>query len=106
MTQASGNTVTTDAATVDTVTLQQLIDNSDDMIKQSLITLAQAADNLDAIQAIPFYQLKLDSRQVGQDDVFILLSSQTQNPEASLKYLEQAAAQAAFIYLRLSLTLC
>ena len=97
MTQASGNTVTTDAATVDTVTLQQLIDNSDDMIKQSLITLAQAADNLDAIQAIPFYQLKLDSRQVGQDDVFILLSSQTQNLQASLKYLKQAAAQAAFI---------
>ncbi|MDN5565313.1 MAG: UDP-N-acetylmuramoyl-L-alanyl-D-glutamate--2,6-diaminopimelate ligase [Psychrobacter sp.] len=88
MTQASDNTVT----------LQQLIDNSSDStIKQSLINMAQAADDPESIKAIPFCRLCLDSRQISSSDVFILLASQTQNSQASLKYLKQAATQAAFI---------
>lgn len=87
MTQASDSTVT----------LQQLIDNSNDTTKQSFRDIAQAADDPDLVKAIPFYQLRLDSRQVSQGDVFILLTSQTQNSQASLKYLKQAAPQAAFI---------
>ena len=87
MTQASDSTVT----------LQQLIDNSNDTTKQSFRDIAQAADDPDLIKATPFYQLRLDSRQVSQGDVFILLTSQTQNSQASLKYLKQAAPQAAFI---------
>ena len=87
MTQASDNTVT----------LQQLIDNSNDTTKQSFRDIAQAADDPDSIKATPFYQLGLDSRQINSDDVFILLTSQTQNSQASLKYLKQAAPQAAFI---------
>lgn len=88
MTQASDNTVT----------LQQLIDSSSDSTtKQSLISIAQAANDPDSIKAIPFYQLCLDSRQISSSDVFILLTSQTQNSQASLGYLKQAAKQAAFI---------
>ena len=101
MTQASDNTVTFNTVATmvngNAVTLQQLIDNSDDLIKQSLLSLAQAADDPDFIKAIPFYQLGLDSRQTNNGDVFILLTSQTQTPQASLKYLKQAAPQAAFI---------
>ncbi|WLP94410.1 UDP-N-acetylmuramoyl-L-alanyl-D-glutamate--2,6-diaminopimelate ligase [Psychrobacter sp. M13] len=93
MTQASDNTVT-----FDTVTLQQLIDSSSDStINQSLRGIARAADGLDSINEIPFHQLCLDSRQVNKGDVFVLLTSQTQNPQASSEYLKQAAAQAAFI---------
>ena len=93
MTQASDNTVT-----FDTATLQQLIDSSSDStIKQSLRGIARAADGLNSINEIPFHQLCLDSRQVNKGDVFVLLTSQTQNPQASSEYLKQAAAQAAFI---------
>ena len=81
-----------------TVTLQQLIDSSNDnTIEQSLIDMAQALADTDLINKIPFNQLCLDSRQVNTGDVFILLASQTQNTQASLKYLKQAAVQAAFI---------
>ena len=81
-----------------TVTLQQLIDSSNDnTIKQSLTDMVQALADTDLINEIPFNQLCLDSRQVNTGDVFILLASQTQNTQASLKYLKQAAVQAAFI---------
>ena len=79
------------------VTLQQLIDNAHETIKQSLIETIIQADNTNSITDIPFQQLRLDSRQVNAGDLFVLLASQTQNAQASIDYLKQAATQAAFI---------
>lgn len=78
------------------VTLQQLIDNNQTS-KQQLIALSQLNDYANSITDIPFVQLRLDSRQVTADDVFVLLASQTQSYEASCRYLQQAAKSAAFI---------
>ena len=84
-------------ATHNAVTLQQLIENSFDTIKHSLIAITQAADSRNSIATIPFQQLCLDSRYVNKEDVFVLLTSQTQDSSASRHYLQQAAMQAAFI---------
>lgn len=46
---------------------------------------------------IAFKQLRLDSRQVAAQDVFILLKSQQPNCQQSRNYLQQAAKNAAFI---------
>ncbi|WP_350562169.1 UDP-N-acetylmuramoyl-L-alanyl-D-glutamate--2,6-diaminopimelate ligase [Psychrobacter sp. CAL346-MNA-CIBAN-0220] len=85
-----------------TITLQQLIDSNQinknsDAVGRQLSAVIQASVNPKLIANIPFQQLRLDSRQVVTDDVFILLKSQTQNCQKSRDYLYQAAKQAAFI---------
>lgn len=60
------------------------------------IAIQQSAD-LEQIANIPFQQLRLDSRQLAANDVFVLLKSQTQNDQKSRDYLQQAATKAAFI---------
>ncbi|AMN50664.1 UDP-N-acetylmuramoylalanyl-D-glutamate--2,6-diaminopimelate ligase [Psychrobacter sp. P2G3] len=85
----------------DAVTLQQLIDSSSsDELGRQLSKMVQNADNPDAIANTVFQDLRLDSRHVAGDDVFILLKSQTQQGQDDQKirnYLSQAAQCAAFI---------
>ncbi|WP_406947353.1 UDP-N-acetylmuramoyl-L-alanyl-D-glutamate--2,6-diaminopimelate ligase [Psychrobacter jeotgali] len=88
------------------ITLQQLIDNN----AASGTTIAAALlqrtgieqtnpsnKDIDSVLNIPFEQLRLDSRQVNANDVFVLLKSQVPNCQKSRDYLYQAANHAAFI---------
>ena len=91
-----------------TVTLQQLIDTNKcqhklaeqltAMVATSALKVSYQADSDQAqsVAHIPFQQFRLDSRQLEVNDVFILLKSQTANPQKSRDYLRQAAEQAAF----------
>ena len=93
-----------------TVTLQQLIDANKSqqhklakqltaMIETSIQEASSQAESEQAQSTahIPFQQFRLDSRQLEANDVFVLLKSQTANPQKSRDYLRQAAKQAAFI---------
>ncbi|MEN8626378.1 UDP-N-acetylmuramoyl-L-alanyl-D-glutamate--2,6-diaminopimelate ligase [Psychrobacter proteolyticus] len=93
-----------------TVTLQQLIDankNQQQKLAEQLTamiaTSIQDASNqvgsgqAQSIAHIPFQQFRLDNRQLEVNDVFVLLKSQTANPQKSRDYLLQAAEQAAFV---------
>lgn len=98
------------------ITLQQLVEassrpnNNDRHSLQQALTammtafmqtsLAQtqtSSNQRDSIADIPFHQFCLDSRQLGNSDVFVLLKSQTPNCQKSRDYLRQAAKKAAFI---------
>ncbi|MGO2386333.1 MAG: UDP-N-acetylmuramoyl-L-alanyl-D-glutamate--2,6-diaminopimelate ligase [Psychrobacter sp.] len=92
-----------------TVTLQQLVDTNESqqhklaeqltaMVATSIQKASNQADSDQAqsIAHIPFQQFRLDSRQLEANDVFVLLKSQTANPQKSRDYLRQAAEQAAF----------
>ncbi|MFK3917462.1 UDP-N-acetylmuramoyl-L-alanyl-D-glutamate--2,6-diaminopimelate ligase [Psychrobacter sp. NPDC078501] len=93
-----------------TVTLQQLIDaNKSQQQKLAEQLTAMIATSIQeafkqaglaqaqSIAHIPFQQFRLDNRQLEANDVFVLLKSQTANPQKSRDYLLQAAEQAAFI---------
>ncbi|MGE6475978.1 UDP-N-acetylmuramoyl-L-alanyl-D-glutamate--2,6-diaminopimelate ligase [Psychrobacter sp. NPDC078631] len=93
-----------------TVTLQQLIDanksQQQKMAEQLTVMIAASiqessnqvgSDHSQSIAHIPFQQFRLDNRQLEVNDVFVLLKSQTANPQKSRDYLLQAAEQAAFI---------
>lgn len=100
-------TLSPNSATVTTATLQQLIDTSDNRLAQQLTAMIAAsvqqassqsgADQIQSIAHIPFQQLQLDSRQLSNNDVFILLKSHNPNYQKSRNYLLQAAEKAAFI---------
>jgi len=78
-------TLSPNGASVISVTLQQLIDTSDSRLTQQLTemmaTSAQKAANqaisaqVHPIADIAFRQFQLDSRQLSDNDVFILLNS-------------------------------
>ena len=55
------------------------------------------SESISSVMDIAFEQLRLDSRQVAKNDVFILLKSQTSSHQQSARYLHQAANNAAFI---------
>ena len=83
-----------------TVTLQQLLENRDvssTLARERLAQQLAAITDLNAVLDIAFAQLRLDSRQVSENDAFILLKSQTPNCQQSRRYLQQAAKSAAFI---------
>ena len=100
-------TLSPNSATVTTATLQQLIDTSDNRLAQQLIAMIAASvqqatsqsgvDQIQSIAHIPFQQFRLDSRQLSNNDVFILLKSHTPNFQKSHDYLLQAAEKAAFV---------
>ena len=100
-------TLSPNSATVTTATLQQLIDTSDNRLAQQLTamiatsvqqaTSQSGADQIQSIAHIPFQQFQLDSRQLSNNDVFILLKSHTPNFQKSHDYLLQAAEKAAFV---------
>ncbi|MGP9556946.1 UDP-N-acetylmuramoyl-L-alanyl-D-glutamate--2,6-diaminopimelate ligase [Psychrobacter sp. AOP7-A1-24] len=92
-----------------TVTLQQLVDTNksqqhklaEQLTAMVATSIQKASNQADSGQAqsiahIPFQQFRLDSRQLEANDVFVLLKSQTANPQKSRDYLRQAAEQAAF----------
>lgn len=100
-------TLSPNSATVTTATLQQLIDTSDNRLAQQLTAMIatsvqqassqSGADQIQSIAHIPFQQFRLDSRQLSNNDVFILLKSHTPNFQKSHDYLLQAAEKAAFV---------
>ncbi|MBZ1392470.1 UDP-N-acetylmuramoyl-L-alanyl-D-glutamate--2,6-diaminopimelate ligase [Psychrobacter pacificensis] len=100
-------TLSPNSATVTTATLQQLIDTSDNRLAQQLTAMIAAsvqqassqsgADQIQSIAYIPFQQFQLDSRQLSNNDVFILLKSHNPNYQKSRNYLLQAAEKAAFV---------
>ena len=100
-------TLSPNSATVTTATLQQLIDTSDNRLAQQLTAMIAAsvqqassqsgADQIQSIAHIPFQQFQLDSRQLSNNDVFILLKSHNPNHQKSRNYLLQAAEKAAFV---------
>lgn len=111
-------TVSTSSLNRTTVTLQQLVESSKKHSLQQALTamiaefaqspLAQTVsthtryNQQDSIEAIPFHQFCLDSRQLKTNDVFVLLKSQalqsqTRHSQKSRDYLIQAANSAAFI---------
>ena len=100
-------TLSPNSATVTTATLKQLIDTSDKLLAQQLTAMIatsvqqassqSGADQIQSIAHIPFQQFQLDSRQLSNNDVFILLKSHTPNFQKSHDYLLQAAEKAAFV---------
>ena len=100
-------TLSPNSATVTTATLQQLIHTSDNRLAQQLTAMIAAsvqqassqsgADQIQSIAHIPFQQFQLDSRQLSNNDVFILLKSHNPNYQKSRNYLLQAAEKAAFV---------
>jgi len=93
-----------------TVTLQQLVearDHNRHRLQQTLTTMMTASmqdlptqvsiNQVTSVANIPFHQLRLDSRQLAPNDVFVLLKSQTPNCQKSRDYLYQAAQNAAFV---------
>ncbi|MEZ7503074.1 UDP-N-acetylmuramoyl-L-alanyl-D-glutamate--2,6-diaminopimelate ligase [Psychrobacter sp. Arc29] len=100
-------TLSSNSATVTTATLQQLIDTSDKLLAQQLTAMIATsvqqassqlgADQIQSVAHIPFQQFQLDSRQLSNNDVFILLKSHTPNFQKSHDYLLQAAEKAAFV---------
>lgn len=87
-----------------TVTLRQLIDSHHTAAMWQKLTHITAITDVNTLIDIPFWQLRLDSRQVATDDVFVLLNSQTPNAQKSRDYLIQAAKNAAFILSECDLT--
>lgn len=91
------------------MTLQQLIDrhiniasSSDDTsahkaVEQNLANKLTALTHSAPVADIAFGQFCLDSRQLAEHDVFVLLKSQQPNCQKSRHYLYQAAENAAFI---------
>lgn len=82
------------------VTLQQLMDGSQSGDKDQGRLRQHLLDMLvqdQSVADIAFHQFQLDSRQVGAQDVFVLLKSQIPNCQKSRHYIEQAAQNAAFI---------
>lgn len=80
------------------VSLQALIDNSNQQNSaQKLLKIALTDDRFDSVSNLPFQQLRLDSRQVAENDVFVLLKSQNSDCQQSYYYLDQAAKHAAFV---------
>lgn len=83
------------------VTLQQLVDHANHTnnkaLSRHLAKVITHSEPSDSVADIAFQALRLDSRQVDNDDVFILLKSQTPNAQSSRNYLYQAAKSAAFI---------
>ncbi|MGP9689725.1 UDP-N-acetylmuramoyl-L-alanyl-D-glutamate--2,6-diaminopimelate ligase [Psychrobacter sp. AOP22-C1-C5] len=102
-------TVSTSSPSNVTVTLQQLMDASITRysLQQALTAMIAAfmqpsssqaqPSQRDSIATIPFYQFRLDSRQLETSDVFVLLKSQNPNCQKSRDYLRQAAKNAAFV---------
>ena len=94
-----------------TVTLQQLFDAKDTnshKLQQALAAMIVSSEQgsssaqsesklIDSIVNIPFNQFCLDSRQLAQKDVFVLLQSHIPNCQKSRDHLFQAANNAAFI---------
>lgn len=93
-----------------TVTLQQLIDANKsqqqklaEQLTAMIAASIQKASNqaglaqAQSIAHTPFQQFRLDNRQLDANDVFVLLKSQTANPQKSRDYLLQAIEQAAFV---------
>ena len=83
------------------LSLQALIDscNNKQLVQQLLPMITQAV-HPSLIADTTFEQLRLDSRYVAKNDVFVLLKSQSQtleNSQKSADYLLQAATQARFI---------
>lgn len=66
-------------------------------MQTSLAQTQTSSNQRDSIADIPFHEFCLDSRQLGNSDVFVLLKSQTPNCQKSRDYLRQAAKKAAFI---------
>lgn len=80
------------------VSLQQLIEaSSNPKLQQQLATMIEDAGLANSVADIAFQQLRLDSRQLLKDDVFVLLKSQSSDAQKSYHYVTQAAEQAAFI---------
>ncbi len=108
-------TLSTSPLSSTTVTLQQLIEaigndsKSDKSSGKDRCSLAQALTTMLAVSSsqlsnlktslanIPFEQFCLDSRQLADNDVFVLLKSHIPNCQKSRDHLYQAAEQAAFI---------
>ena len=98
-------TLSPNSATVTTATLQQLIDTSGSRLAQQLTAMIttsdqqalSGSDSAQSVADIPFGQFRLDSRQLSNNDVFILLKSHNPNYQKSRNYLLQAAEQAALI---------
>ena len=85
------------------VSLQQLIDpnafgsQNNQALSQRLLKAMSVEPALSSVYDIAFGQLRLDSRQVMAQDVFVLLQSQQPNQQQSRNHLNQAAQNAAFI---------
>ena len=84
------------------VNLQQLIEDSrDDILSQAsaqqLSKIIKCSDTSSNVAKTDFYDIRLDSRQVSSNDVFVLLQSWSKDKQKSRDYLLQAAEKAAFI---------
>lgn len=96
------------------ITLQQLLDQipnndvkgshcvddnhcAESNLQGQWLALLQAVPDLNLVAELPFQSIKLDSRAVATNDVFVLLASHTQDRQKSRGYLYQAAKKAAFI---------
>lgn len=80
------------------VTLQQLMESSrGDTLGPQLSHMIEGLENPSKIAHITFHNIRLDSRQVTTNEVFVLLQSQLKNCQKSREYLSQAAKKAAFI---------
>lgn len=96
------------------ITLQQLLDQipnndvkgihcvednycAESNLQGQWLAWLQAVPDLNLVAELPFQSIKLDSRAVATNDVFVLLSSHTQDCQKSRDYLYQAAKKAAFI---------
>ena len=110
-------TLSTSPLSSTTVTLQQLIEASGNdkdrqshnqshkdkhSLAQALTTMltassSQLANAKNSVANIAFEQFCLDSRQLADNDVFVLLKSHIPNCQKSRDHLYQAAEQAAFI---------
>ena len=110
-------TLSTSPISTTTVTLQQLIEASGNdkdrqshsqnykdkhSLAQALTTMLTASSSQlpnakTSVANIPFEQFCLDSRQLADNDVFVLLKSHIPNCQKSRDHLYQAAEQAAFI---------
>lgn len=110
-------TLSTSPLSSTTVTLQQLIEASGNdkdrqshsqnykdkhSLAQALTTMLTASSSQlpnakTSVANIPFEQFCLDSRQLADNDVFVLLKSHIPNCQKSRDHLYQAAEQAAFI---------
>ena len=80
------------------VTLQQLMESSrGDALGLQLSQMVKGLENPSDIANIAFNDIRLDSRQIMANDMFVLLQSQSKNCQKSRDYVSQAAKKAAFI---------
>ena len=96
------------------ITLQQLLDQipnndvkgnhctggnycAESNLQGQRLALLQAVPDMNLVAELPFQSIKLDSRAVATNDVFVLLASHIQDCQRSRDYLYQAAKKAAFI---------